>query len=197
MKEFWNERYKELGYAYGEAPNVYFESCLKKLKPGKLLLPAEGEGRNGVFAASHHWIVDAFDISEEGKRKALLLAEKNKVAINYTISDFDSIDLPQQYYDAIALIYAHQHEAIRKEVHQKSNGYLIIEAFSKANIEYVIKNPKIGGPKDIAMLYTVEEVQSDFPDFTWEEAYETTTSLNEGEYHVGEGAVVRLFGKKK
>jgi hypothetical protein len=79
----------------------------------------------------------------------------------------------------------------------KSNGYLIIEAFSKANLEYVIKNPKIGGPKDITMLYTVEEVQSDFPDFTWEEAYETTTSLNEGEYHVGEGAVVRLFGKKK
>lgn len=203
MKEFWNERYKEHAYAYGEAPNVYFEHCLKKLKPGKLLLPAEGEGRNGVFAASLHWIVDAFDISEEGKRKALQLAEKNKVGINYTISDFDSMHLPEQHYDAIALIYAHQHESVRKEVHQKlaaslkSNGHLIIEAFSKANLEYVNKNPKIGGPKDIAMLYTVEEVQSDFPDFIWEEAYETITSLNEGEYHVGEGAVVRLFGKKK
>jgi hypothetical protein len=46
------------------------------------------------------------------------------------------------------------------------------------------------------MLYTLEEIKSDFPDIMWIEAYETTTSLNEGEFHCGEGTVVRLFGEK-
>jgi hypothetical protein len=202
MKEFWNERYRDNKYAYGEAPNVYFEQCLKQLKPGKLLLPAEGEGRNGVFAASLNWIIDAFDISEEGKKKALQLAEKYNTTISYTIADFNSVVLPSQVYDAVALIYAHLHDASRKVIHYKiasslkQKGHIIIEAFSKANLDYVNKNPKVGGPRDIAMLYDLEEIKADFPDFTWLEAYTTTTILNEGEFHCGEGAVVRLFGEK-
>lgn len=202
MKEFWNERYKHSEYAYGEAPNVYFEYCLKQLKPGKLLLPAEGEGRNGVFAATLHWEVEAFDISEEGRKKALLLAEKNNTSISYTIADIHSILLPAQEYDAIALIYAHQHDSSRKELHHKiasslkQKGHLIIEAFSKANLEFVNNNPKIGGPRDLSMLYNLEEIKSDFPDFSWKEAYETTTILKEGEFHCGEGAIIRLFGEK-
>jgi hypothetical protein len=202
MKEFWNDRYRDINYAYGESPNVYFEQCLKQLNPGKLLLPAEGEGRNGVFAASLHWKVDAFDISEEGKKKALQLAEKHNTTISYTISDFNSVVLPSQVYDAVGLIYAHLHDASRKEIHHKiasslkQKGHIIIEAFSKANLEYVNKNPKVGGPRDIAMLYTLEEIKSDFPDVNWIEAYETTTILHEGEFHCGEGVVVRLFGEK-
>jgi hypothetical protein len=112
MKEFWNERYKASSYAYGEAPNVYFEKCLAQLPAGKILLPADGEGRNGVYAATKGWNVDAFDISEEGKKKALQLAEKHNTTISYTISDFNSVVLPSQVYDGVGLIYAHLHDAL-------------------------------------------------------------------------------------
>ena len=56
MKEFWNQRYSESGYAYGSVPNEFFRdallSHLDQLLPNhsKLLMPAEGEGRNAVYA---------------------------------------------------------------------------------------------------------------------------------------------------
>ena len=82
MKEFWNERYYENGYAYGEEANIFFKEELLKLKPGNILLPAEGEGRNAVFAAKQGWEVEAFDISDVGKEKAIQLARKNGVNIS-------------------------------------------------------------------------------------------------------------------
>ena len=67
MKEFWDQRYSQKEYAYGETPNEYFRNQITSLTPGKILMPADGEGRNGVFAATLGWKVDAFDISTEGK----------------------------------------------------------------------------------------------------------------------------------
>lgn len=76
MQDFWNERYNREEYVYGEAPNEYFRQQLQTLTPGSILMPLEGEGRNGVYAAGLGWQVDAFDMSTEGKRKALQLAKK-------------------------------------------------------------------------------------------------------------------------
>jgi hypothetical protein len=67
----WNERYANEEFAYGEEPNNYLKEQLTKLDAGKILFPAEGEGRNAVFAAKEGWTVSAFDISNEGLRKAL------------------------------------------------------------------------------------------------------------------------------
>ena len=66
MKDFWDTRYSEETYAYGTAPNIFFSTTFKNLNPGKALFPAEGEGRNAVFAASCGWEVVAFDQSEVG-----------------------------------------------------------------------------------------------------------------------------------
>ena len=49
MENFWDIRFKEEDYAYGTLPNAFFKETLNTYKPkGKLLLPAEGEGRNAV-----------------------------------------------------------------------------------------------------------------------------------------------------
>jgi hypothetical protein len=50
--ERWNDRYSKDEYAYGEQPNNFLREELEKLKPGTILFPAEGEGRNAVFAAA-------------------------------------------------------------------------------------------------------------------------------------------------
>ena len=85
MKEFWNARYSQKEYVYGINPNQYFEQQLRKLKQGQILLPAEGEGRNAVFASEQGWEVDAFDISESGKGKALKLTILTRDRILYLV----------------------------------------------------------------------------------------------------------------
>ena len=68
-KEFWNERYAKAEYVYGEEPNDFLK---EQLKPGHgvWLFPAEGEGRNAVYAASLGLQVVAFDQSEAGRAKS-------------------------------------------------------------------------------------------------------------------------------
>jgi len=106
MKEFWNERFAQKIYTYGKAPNVFFANQINKLQKGTLLLPAEGEGRNAVYAAIKGWNVTAFDYSEEGRKKALSLSREYDVEIDYQIQHADEFSDSEKY-DAIALIYAH------------------------------------------------------------------------------------------
>lgn len=203
MKGFWDDRYAEEGYAYGKEPNVFFKQEIDKLPIGKLLMPAEGEGRNAVYAATLGWDVYAFDISEEGKKKADELAQKKGVSINYIVSDFDAIPYENESFDVVGLIYAHFTPDLRSHYHQKlisllkHGGSLILEGFSKEHLHYNQKNPKVGGPRDIAMLYSLEELSSDFDHLEIHTQNETLTALDEGKYHVGQGSVVQLIGSKR
>jgi 2-polyprenyl-3-methyl-5-hydroxy-6-metoxy-1,4-benzoquinol methylase len=196
-KEYWNNRYKTNESVYGHQPNRFFKEQLLKLKPGKLLLPAEGEGRNALFAASIGWNVIAFDFSVEARNKALAAAALNHLTIDYTIQDFGEIKLPEQTYDAIGIIYVHQQPALRKAFHQqcvkalKSGGVLIFEAFSKEQI-----NNTSGGPKDMSMLHSIETLLEDFEGLHISHGKTEDIFLNEGEFHSGRAAVVRLVATK-
>lgn len=200
MKDFWDERYRSDEFAYGEEPNEYLKAKLNELKPGTILLPAEGEGRNAVYAAVLGWEAIAFDQSEEGRKKAGLLAEKQNISINYRVSDIENFHLKPASVDALALIYAHFPVENRREYHRKlaaflkPGGILIIEGFSKKHSLYQKENPHAGGPKNPDMLYELEELKNDFPDFYFMEVYETVTELKEGIFHAGKSSVIRIFG---
>ena len=90
--ERWDKRYSNDEFAYGEEPNNYLKEQLEKLPPGAILFPAEGEVRNAVFAAKLGWIVSAFDISIEGKSKALQLATANNVTIDYEVGALETLN---------------------------------------------------------------------------------------------------------
>jgi SAM-dependent methyltransferase len=202
MKDFWNERYAEETFAYGESPNIYFEEKLKNYPVGKLLLPAEGEGRNGVAAARLGWNVQAFDLSESGRNKAKILAEKYQVQLNYQVAEFAEIDFEDNSFDVIGLIYAHFPAKLKSFYHQKlanwlkPGGIIIFEAFSKTHLGYQSKYPRIGGPNDIDMLFSIDEIQTDFSNFSVIELTETEVDLAEGQYHQGKGSVIRFIGQK-
>lgn len=199
----WNERYANEEFAYGEEPNNYLKEQLTKLDTGKILFPAEGEGRNAVFAAKSGWTVSAFDISNEGLKKALHLAEKNNVSIDYQIGELQALNYQEEQFDAIALIYAHFPANIKSQLHKELDKYLrkggiiIFEAFSKNHLDYLAKNEKVGGPKDIESLFSIEEIEADFNNYEIIELKETVIHLNEGIYHNGEGSVIRFVGRKK
>ena len=203
IKEFWDGRYSEPDYAYGKEPNVYFKEQLSKLKSGKLLLPAEGEGRNAVYAAKQGWNVDAFDWSEEAKKKAITLATENKVTINYQVGDLNSIVYKPEEFDVIGLTYAHFTTDSIAACHRKlitylrKGGIVIFEAFSKNHIKYNSENKGAGGPKNPDMLFTIEDIAKDFEDFDVIELIEKEIYLKEGLYHNGIGSVIRFTGSKK
>ncbi|WP_026730248.1 class I SAM-dependent methyltransferase [Flavobacterium denitrificans] len=199
----WDDRYKTEEFAYGTAPNNYLKEQIEKLETGTILFPAEGEGRNAVFAAKLGWEVSAFDISEEGRNKAFLLAKNNDVSIDYQVGELETLDFHNEQFDAIALIYAHFPATIKSEIHRqldqllRKNGIIIFEAFSKKHLEYVTKNEKVGGPKDIESLFSIEEIKADFPNYEIIELEEKEIELKEGLFHNGTGSVIRFVGRKK
>lgn len=202
-KDRWNERYSAEAFAYGEQPNNFLKEQLDQLPVGSILFPAEGEGRNAVYAAQLGWQVSAFDISIEGQKKAFQLAEKNKVKIEYAVGELQTLNYKPHQFDAIALIYAHFPATIKSSYHKtldtylKKGGVIIFEAFSKRNIDYVTKNGKVGGPRDIGSLFSVEEIKSDFPNYEFDQLEEVEIELHEGLYHNGIGSVIRFVARKK
>jgi hypothetical protein len=198
MKDFWNNRYSQEQMVYGAEPNTFFREQLQYLKVGKLLLPAEGEGRNAVYAALKGWQVTAFDFSVAGYKKAMALAEQRGVTINYQVTDAIQFTCEPESLDAVALIYAHFPPALRQEMHTKVITWLkpgatvILEAFHLNQLSY-----SSGGPKDERMLYTAEMLQTDFKELDIKLLQELDIQLNEGDYHSGPGYVTRMIAQKK
>lgn len=198
----WNERYKKEEFAYGEEPNNFLKEQLEKLNPSAILFPAEGEGRNAVFAAKLGWKVSAYDISAEGEKKAHQLAKKNNVTIDYQVGELQTLNFVPEQFDVIALTYAHFPAEIKSSIHKaldkylRKGGVIIFEAFSKKHLDYISKNEKVGGPKDIETLFSIEEIRSDFSNYEIFVLEEKVIELNEGVFHNGEGSVIRFVGRK-
>jgi SAM-dependent methyltransferase len=202
MKEFWNERYSQPDFAYGEAPNAFFREELEGLTPGSLLLPADGEGRNAVYAASIGWSTFSSDISEEAMKKARELARRTGVELDYRVGDFGMLQYPTGYFDAAGLIYAHFSPDKKAVFHQKVDqllkpgGVIILEGFSKNHLKFRKRNPSVGGPGNVEALLSVAEIRNFFPEYAILKLEETEIELQEGAFHRGRASVVRFVGRK-
>jgi SAM-dependent methyltransferase len=194
---YWDERYSATEYAFGTEPNEFFNEELDKLQPGTLLLPADGEGRNAVYAAGNGWQVTAFDQSTEAKRKAVKLAKIKETTIDFIISDMDDISFPDVYFDAIGIIYIHFLLEKRKTYHRKllkylkPGGIIILECFSKEQL----RNSS-GGPKDESMLLSKGVIEEDFFDLDIIKLDQKIITLTEGLFHQGEASVIRFVARK-
>jgi cyclopropane fatty-acyl-phospholipid synthase-like methyltransferase len=203
-KEMWDERYSAEEYAYGIAPNIFLKNAIENYKlKGKMLFPAEGEGRNAVYAAKNGLEVTAFDISIEGQNKAFKLSERENVEIKYEVGDFFDLDVINHQYDSAALIFAHFPTSLLSEYHKKigdlikPDGIIVLEGFSKKHLKLREADPGVGGPNNSEMLFSKESIQSDFPDFEIIQLAEMKIRLTEGNFHNGIGSVIRFIGRKK
>jgi len=140
MKSFWNQRYGAAQYAYGVEPNKFYKEQLIRLKPGKILFPGEGEGRNAVYAATLGWEVTAFDSTENGKIKADMLADLNEVKIDYILDDAEDVILRKNYFDCIVFIFVHLPAEKRRLFHRKMMSklnreeWLFLKDLPKSNL---------------------------------------------------------------
>lgn len=196
ITDFWNDRYAQSGYIYGDEPNRFFKQVIDSLPVGSVLIPAAGQGRDAVYAASLGWEVDAFDLSREGQKKALELAAQKNVKISFEVLNALDFKTDKQY-DLIALIYFHMAPSARAIFYKhmvdllKPGGMLIVEAFNPKQ-----EGESSDGPKDPKLLISDQDLAAYFSALTCLQNDYFVVEMNEGLGHTGVANVVRYMGKR-
>lgn len=197
-KDMWDARYSTPNFVYGEGPNQFFKVVLQSLAPGRLLLPAEGEGRNAIHGAASGWKVDAFDWSPVAQKKATDRAESLGLSIRYDVADLSVVPLESSAYSAIALIFVHLPPAVRTVFHRRvanalaPGGTLILQAYHPRQLAR-----GTGGPNQVELLYDMTMLRQDFADLEWVSATESVEGLNEGILHRGQSELISLVLRKR
>ena len=199
--EMWDQRFSSEEYAYGKEANVWLSERVSQINPppnNRALFPADGEGRNAVWAATIGWNSEVFDLSIVGKQKCHLLAQEHAVSVDYDVDDLALREFSQQSYDLIACSWFHTPSEIRK-VHMprmlhslKSGGHFVMEGYHTSQMPL-----QSGGPKSLDLLFDLDEVLGEL---TGEKAPQmhiihiavTSTVLDESELHKGQAMVVRI-----
>ncbi len=200
MKEFWNERYAGDEFAYGKKANEFLVTECHRIKSGRVLCLAEGEGRNAAFLASKGLAVTAVDQSELGLRKTKELCGELGVEVTTIEADLDNFEIIPSYWDGIVSISAHLPPSIRKKVHRqvvsgiKPGGFLILEAYTAKQLDL----PGIGGPPadQKGMFMSLSELKIELAGLNFVIAQETERTFDEGIYHQGLSAVVQVVAER-
>ena len=99
----YGEFYKSDDYYWGIEPTPFCYRVLEQYPPNRYLHLLEigcGEGRDAVFFARNGYDVSAFDIVEDGIRKAVRLASRYHVPVNAFCADMLDFH-PQEQYDIV------------------------------------------------------------------------------------------------
>ena len=192
----WDARFAGSDFFYGTAPNDFLTEHAARLS-GPVLSLAEGEGRNAVFLAGRGLDVLGVDGSRVGLAKAERLAAAQGVRIRTQVADLAQFEPAPGHYGAVVSIFAHLPGAIRRRLYPRvedalrPGGLLLLEAYAENQL------PRdTGGPKDLDMLVTVEQLRAEFPRLQAVLLRETEREVREGAGHTGWASVVQFIGRK-
>jgi len=201
---FWNERFATPDYKYGQAPNAFLRDEAGRLSPGsRVLVPGDGEGRNGVWLAAQGHEVWAVDYAEAGLAKGRRLAEAGGPdvsgrfhTLHADLTTWSAADAGP--WDAVVLVYCHLPSVQRHEVYRRlagavrPGGWFLLEAFEPAQLAL-----SSGGPKDVDMLVTADDLRGDLAGLvTFGTLQLASVWLDEGPGHQGDARVVRCVARR-
>ena len=193
---FWNGKFSKADYFYGTKANEFLASKIKLIKnKKKLLCLGEGEGRNAIFFAKNGFEVSAIDTSDVGLSKLELRSKEENLNVKTFCMDLNHWETSEKY-DVIVASYLHMFKEEREKLFRKiedslnPNAYFIAEFFSTKQLEF-----NSGGPKDLELLYTIEDFKNHFLSCK-KELKEELVTLNEGIGHQGEACVIRVVIQK-
>lgn len=197
---FWDQNFAAAGYKYGTQPNAFLVWQSQRLAPASdVLVPGDGEGRNGVWLAQQGHRVTAMDGSVVGLQKAQALAAERGVTLATMHGDLADWAPAPASFDAVVLTFVHLPPAIRAGAHRRlaaglrPGGLLLLEAFHPLQLQH-----SSGGPKDETMLYTPEQLRADVGDSLEELlAWQGEVTLDEGPGHQGRAHVTRFVGRAR
>ncbi len=197
MKNRWDQRYGEPGFAYGTEPNDFLRENAAAIPAGKVLCLAEGEGRNAAFLAGLGHQVTGVDSSAVGMKKARELAAARGLRVQTEVADLATYDIAPGAWQGIVCVFAHMPPPMRQRVHPlcvaglAPGGVLLLEAYRPEQLEL-----RTGGPPVAELLYTLPMLRQDFAELELDIAREVERDVVEGRLHRGRGAVVQVLGRK-
>lgn len=195
----WNERFSSEEFAYGTEPAEFLREQATHLAPAsRILVPADGEGRNSVFLAGLGHSLVALDVSDSGLSKARTLAERKGVTLEQVKADLHSYSWPDAEFDAAIGIFIQfsppaERTAVfagmRKAV--RPGGLVFVHGYHEDQLQH-----GTGGPPIREHLYTDALLRDAFEG--WEilrlKTYERV--LSEGKFHQGKSALVDLIARR-
>lgn len=193
----WDQRYAGDEFVFGTKPNDFLVEHVGCLS-GPVLSLAEGEGRNAVYLASMGFEVYGVDSSAVGLEKAQKLAAARGLQIHTELADLSTYLPTENFYGSVISIFAHLPPNIRKLLHArveralKPGGIILLEAYAKAQI-----NRNTGGPNDLNLLMSREEIEAEFPHCEIILSREIEREVQEGPLHNGLASVFQFIAKKK
>lgn len=200
MNNGWNARYAATSdYVFGTAPSQFVVTHAERLKPAsRVLLPADGEGRNAVYLAGRGHKATATDISPAAQEKARRLAAREGVEVDFQIQDLEGWTWPDGAYDAVAAVFiqfappdfrATIFEGMKRTV--KPGGLILLHGYTPRQLEY-----GTGGPSQVEQLYTPDLLETAFCDFEIEHLITYEAELDEGAGHRGRSALIDLIARR-
>lgn len=198
--EFWDDRYAHPNFVFGYRVNDFLKQQSRLLKPGsRVLCLGDGEGRNGVWLAQQGHAVVSLDFSRVALDKAeRLAAERGTTIETWCVDLAEWVDLPapERGWDAVVSIFVHLPAALRRRVAATATAQcnpgakLILEAYTPAQLSL-----GTGGPKDIDLLLTRADVQTDWAGWHLDVRL-VERRIFEGMGHQGLSSVVQALGMR-
>lgn len=196
-KEFWNSRYSEKDHLYTERPNLFLKEFFEKQTPsGRVFVPGDGDGRNGLWLARQGFTVYALDYSAIAVQKANSQAEALGLKYKSLELSIEEWEPQPDFFNQAAIIFLHFPTAtletlLRKiRLSLKSGGSLIIQVFAKEQLPQTS-----GGPKDINLLSSREDFQFLTEIFSSVDIRQEEVILDEGPLHSGKAFVINVIGR--
>jgi 2-polyprenyl-3-methyl-5-hydroxy-6-metoxy-1,4-benzoquinol methylase len=200
----WDEKFDRPDHLYGVEPNDFLRACADQFPAkGRVISLGEGEGRNAVFLAKQGYAVTALDSSSVGLEKTKRLAKANGVDVETKLSDLSVCEVGNSEWDGVVVVFCHLPSALRSQVWQKiakslkPGGVLVMELYTPKQLEATKAGRSIGGPKDLDLLVTVDELRNAFPSLEFRVLREVEREIQEGEGHRGPSHTVQVLGKSR
>ncbi|CAN5605448.1 class I SAM-dependent methyltransferase [soil metagenome] len=194
--EFWNERYAEDGWAFGDEPGPWMREQLNRLPSGASVADlGAGEGRAGLYLARRGHPVLAVDFAQDGLRKLERIAAAEGLNISVNVRDLGEPWPEAPEVDAIAISFVQLLPRERQQLFAtatamlRHGGVMFGELFSLRHI-----SPEFSriGPSSPDRLLSLDEIRTALKSGTFSEIEDADTQLDEGRYLQGRAAVLRF-----
>lgn len=191
----WDDRFAGEDYLFDTAPAQFLERHSHRLSPeSKVLVVADGEGRNAVWLAEQGHEVSAWDGSPVAIEKARRLTCIRGVNVSFGVQEAAAYRWPISRYNAVIGIFIQfaqpdLRDAMFRGMIQavRPGGILMLHG-------YIVEQLKhgTGGPPVEENLYTESLLRDRFAetDILHLKTYEA--ELREGSGHVGRSALIDL-----
>jgi 2-polyprenyl-3-methyl-5-hydroxy-6-metoxy-1,4-benzoquinol methylase len=158
-RDLWEKRHEARTSSPLAPPSLFLQNEVARLRVGRALDVACGDGRNTLYLARQHFVVDAIDIARAGLMRAKLEAARQGLPARFIQGDLDAFSLPVGRYDVVVNVrYLNRRLVPALKNTLREGGMVVFETFLRQQAE-------IGHPRNPDFLLERGELLHRFEDF--------------------------------